>query len=282
MLTEQSSSCKLFFKGISMDHQTISLPAMPFAQASREGGFVLVAKLASPAIIQGSFTLEGLLAAAVFERTGKMRDDALARVPLTSKQPNDEAGARLWLASAVHYLGHVAIAEETILRRRRRDETGPDFYLGNPRARKTCPFAIEQSRDDYKALLNSYSSTYCEALVWFGHGDAQQCADLIESLAFIGKRRGQGFGQISEVSVRQFAADPVIRPDGMVRRPIPASWLAMLEGAAPIERQRQAFVSAHHPVWAHPAELCAVPGSCEITEADITMASAPEDEPFFG
>lgn len=257
---------------------------MPFERTAQAGGFALLVKLASPAIIQGSLTLESLLAAAVFERTGKMRNEALSEVPLTSRQIGDDPDARLWLASAVHHLGHVTMGEEAILRRRRRDETGPDFYTANLRAKKSCPYAIEQGRDDYKALLNPYTTTHCEALVWLGHGDAQQCANLLESLTFIGKRRGQGFGQIAEVCVRSFASDPVLWPNGLVRRPIPSAWLALIEGAAPIGQQQKAYISVKHPSWAHRPELCAVPASCQITESDldITPASTSQEELFFG
>ena len=130
--------------------------SMPFPTPSRESGFALIATMKSAAIIQGWLPLESLLAAAVFERTGKMREDALALVPLDSRMLTGDVtpDARLWLASGANLLGHVTTAEETIIRRRRREETGPEFYTANPRARTTDPFAIEQRSYDFKALLS--------------------------------------------------------------------------------------------------------------------------------
>lgn len=218
----------------------------------------------SAAIIQGPLTLESLLAAAVNEATGRIRDEALANVPIDTI---DAGGTRLWMASGVFFAGAVRRTSEIIIRRRHFTEIGPDFYEPNARARKRDPYEIDQTNGNYKALMNTYPAIQANRLVWFARGDAQACAELVSSLMWIGKRRGQGFGEIDKVQVQEVNENPLVDAHGMVRRPIPADLLAQVPGAAPAQAQRLARVPCQHPTWAHPPVLCAVPQSLELSLA---------------
>ena len=64
--------------------------------------FKVVAHMKTPAIIQGNLTLESLLAACVFEETGKMADEALALVPIAYL---DTPEGRIYEATSVMFDG---------------------------------------------------------------------------------------------------------------------------------------------------------------------------------
>lgn len=230
------------------------------------------------AIIQGALTLESLLAAAVFEQTGKMREDALNLVPI--ERTTDHG---FWLASSVFYGGKVTRDTTSIIRRRRRDETGPDFYAANTTVRKKSdPYAIEQSREDFKALMHEYPTVHAEKLAWFAQGDAEQCRLMLESLTFIGKRRGQGFGEISSVAVTTVDEHPLLDACGMVRRPIPVTQLHCISGAAAQDKQRLAYVATAHPFWLADATLCAIPPETDLRQITTKIqAAATDDDGFF-
>lgn len=240
--------------------------------------FRMDVKLKTPAIIQGHLTLESLLAAAVYERTGLMRDEALAKVPLTSINHGDD---KIWMASSVFLEGGVRRDRTTIIRRRTRDEMGPDFYEPNMRARKVDPFFVDQSKGDFKALLNTYPTYAADQLVWYFEGVSSQCAELIASLAFIGKRRGQGFGEIGDVLVRAVDENPIVDANGIVRRPIPVHLLPLIQGSAPKDRQKVLFTVAQHPFYGHKPVLCAVPPSNVLELAHAESPEGGQKEVFF-
>lgn len=215
--------------------------------------FRLEVKLATPVILQGYLTLESLLAAAVYQETGEMQDAALSKVPIES---SPTPAGQLWHASSFFYGSPPRFTPHTIIRRRRRDEIGAAFYDPNPRMRKD-PYGITQGAGDYKALLNEYRSTIVESLVWYATGDAQKCIDLALALGAIGKRRGEGFGEIAGVSVQATQANPLVADNGTVMRPIPESMLAFLPGATSLQRFEN--VVDRHPGWLHNPVKCAVP-----------------------
>lgn len=238
--------------------------------------FRLEVTLKSSAIIQGPLTLESLCAASVFESTGLMREEALALVPIASEMVN---GFRVWQASSVCFEGHIRRGIEVIPRRLRRSEIGPEFFDGNSRVRKGDPWGVEQGKGNYKALLNSYPTIQAERLVWVASGDAHACAEMIRDLMFIGKRRGQGFGQISSVSLMPSLEHPVIDINGFVRRPIPVEMLSYLTAAKPESEQKIAFVPVSHPTWASPAIRCAVANEMQAHAKNGLVES--EVEEFF-
>lgn len=216
--------------------------------------FKLSVQMKSAVIIHGPLTLESLLAAATHEKSGATREQALSDVPISTATV---AGRRLWLSSGVMYQGTMRYRQETIIRRRRGDEVGEEFYDANPRQRKD-PWAIDQARGRHKALLNTYLAWQADTLVWLADGNPERCADLLRSLMFIGKRRGQGFGEIGYVQWSYADDNPIVAPDGSVRRPVPIAMLPFLSGALPAEKQNIAHTACNHPFWDSQAEACAV------------------------
>lgn len=235
--------------------------------------FRLEVKLATPVILQGYLTLESLLAAAVYEETGLMRDEALAQVPIKFQETTE---GKLWHASAFFYGSAPRFIPHTIIRRRRRDEIGPDFYDGNTRMRKD-PYGITQDTGDYKALLNEYKSTDAQSLVWYATGDAERCAGLVASLGGLGKRRGEGFGQIADVSVRATNAGSLVCKKGLVMRPISLPMLTHVAGA--VTDQRFENVVDRHPAWLHEEVKSAVPAQrIDVFHEAMTVHGENEEE----
>lgn len=221
--------------------------------------FRLDVTLAVPVVLDGPLLLEGLCAAAVYGRTGLMRDSAMANVPIAVAAI---AGLMTPLASSYFFDGLVTAGRHTVVRRRRRDEVGPEFYDGAPRARGKDPWEVEQSTGDYLALLRRYQAFDATTVSWVGVGDGEAVADLVRSLHFIGKRRGQGCGQIAAVaysSVSASALFPLLHADGAVARPLPVAVAQALDVACSPSNARLAQCATEHPAWAHRPTLCVMP-----------------------
>lgn len=211
----------------------------------------------TPAIIRGDLPLESLLAYCVHENTGKIRDEALAEVPLGRLET--PAGP-VWMCSSVHFDAFARTDEHIVVRGRHFTEVGPDFYGPNPRARIDA-YAIDQGSGSYIRLTNPYPVTTSSVLVWYAFGDMLACQGLLSSLRWVGKRRGSGFGEIAQMVVEPWTGDPLIDPFGMVRRPVALGKLPHLSGALPADRQRVIGAAESHPAWLGEEELCAVPPS---------------------
>jgi CRISPR type IV-associated protein Csf3 len=239
--------------------------------------FRAVIHMQTPAIILGDLTLESLLAACVHQTTGKIRDEALEAVPLAFRKTPE---GLIWQASAVMFDGRVKQSEHTVVRGRHFTEMGNNFYDPNPRSR-IDGWAVAQQNGDYKRLMNPYATYEVSRLVWYATGDLLACRELLSTQAWIGKRRGSGFGQVSQVEVVPWVGNPVVDELGFVRRPIALRKLSFLEGAAPRERQRVISCVDNHPSWAHAPELCAVPQSRMEPRKSLPVTLDGDSEMFF-
>jgi len=246
------------------------------------------ARLASPLIVQpGSLCLESVLSAAVYEQTGKFGDDAMPHVPLVF---SDHAGVRIYHASSILFAKPVFYSKETIIRRRRREEIGPDYYSGkkvraSKKPSKTNPWSCEQGNGDYKALMNDYRVVNARSVGWFAESeDPEKVADMIMSLSWIGKRRGQGFGQIDAVLVRETKeSSALFDVSGMPRRAIPVDAYLELSGGNGLDGVPVAMSRNYAPsAWSREPLLCAVPSECEIEVEDMLAVIDEDGEVFYG
>lgn len=231
----------------------------------------VIAHMKSPAILQGHLTLESLLAACVFQETGKMRGEALDLVPI--ERVETPAG-RLWLASAAMVDGRMKVTEHTVVRGRHFSEMGPRYYDPNPRAR-IDQYACEQDKGDFKRLMNAYPLIEASRLVWYAKGDPAEILRLLHTQPWIGKRRGSGWGEVADYQCLAWEGNPLVDSNGMVRRPLSLEKLKHVPGALPSDRQRVIFTTDEHPSWAAKHCLCAVPPSIKEPRA------LPTPEMFF-
>ena len=209
------------------------------------------------AIIQGNLTLESLLAACVYEETGWMREDALARVPIAR---TDTPQGDVWSASSVMADGPYKFGEHVVVRGRSFTEMGPEFYDPNPRAR-IDGWAVEDRKGPFMRLLVPYPTLSASRLVWYACGDPVECERLLKTQNWIGKRRGSGMGEVAGFKIEAWNGNPVVDAQGRVRRPIAVRKLPYVEGALPEKLQRKIQTVDNHPSWLHEPELCAVPPS---------------------
>jgi CRISPR type IV-associated protein Csf3 len=221
--------------------------------------FKVVIHMKTPAIIQGDLTLESLLAACVHDESGKMRDEALEDVPIASYAADED---RIWMASSVMFGGRVKIDDHIVVRGRHFSETGPDFYEAIPGARKDA-WAIpgSQTNGQYIRLMNQYPVVEVSELIWLAKGDMARCKELLSTQGWIGKRRGSGFGEVSQITVSSWEGDVLVDKQGKVRRPVAIRKLHHIPGALGKDQQRVISAVDKHPMWLHEPELCAVPPS---------------------
>lgn len=249
--------------------------------------YLLSASLRSPILVEDfGLCLESLLAASVYAETGEMRDAALRQTGV----PTMRVGAdEIHLASCAFFAQPTSFGQETILRRRTREEIGPDFYAARrmrkqPATSKAQPkhaWHCEQGMGDFKALMNTYRTVSTSHLIWIAElEDPDRAVDRIYKLAFIGKRRGQGFGEIGQVTAREVNASPLLDGVGQPRRPMLLStWNAMQGAESPVSVMPSAGYA--HPSWANEPELCAMPPSPFINMESFGLLEE-DGEVFFG
>lgn len=246
----------------------------------------ITAELRSPIIAMPyGLGLDSLLSAAIFAQTGKFGHEAMACVPVAATiHSQGDAGCQakfvLYHASCAYFANPVVFTKETIMRRRRRDEIGPEFFAGKVMRKGASgnPWSVDQGKGDYNALIPEYQVTNTSTLVWFVKTDQPQLVcDLLSSLAFIGKRRGQGFGELGQVG---FCAagmtSALIDAAGYPLRPIPLSiwstWKEFYAGNkdARVEPSAGYSISA----WENEPMLCAMPQSPYIDAENAVMVDA--------
>lgn len=237
--------------------------------------FRIVAHLKTPIILRGTLPLESLLAAAVFEESGLMGEEALAHVPIGKLETPEGA---VWLASDVMFSGRFRAGQHMVVRGRHFTECGPDFYAPNPRSR-IDGYAVNQGANDFKRLLVTYPEYNVSKLVWYAYGDMKQCLELLSQHQWIGKRRGSGFGEVAQVDAKAWDGNPILKSDGMPLRTIAVKKLPFINGVAAQGDLKVVSRVDGHPSWAHEPELCAVP--LAMREEELAEASVPSGSEIF-
>lgn len=173
---------------------------------------IITAVMATPVVqATGGFaTLDGLLAAAVFERTGCI-DTAHNKLPVEYRH-------KMPATSAATY--HVIEVSPRSIIGNLRKTKGFDFSLiarkGNGQDLAQNPF-----NSDFKDIINHYTLITASSITWLARADADAVRDLVEPLKFIGKRRASGFGEVKHWDIAPTDDDPLLTDDGRPRRPIP-------------------------------------------------------------
>lgn len=235
------------------------------------------AELKSPVIaVDYGLGLDSLLAAAMFTATGKVKHDALKDVSIAKSEHMLEGKSfTLYHASCGFFTAPTVYAKETIVRSRRASEMGPEFYD----ATKKLSFDVNQKSNEWKAILNHYRTVTTPAIVWFIDTDEpEQIKELLASLGFIGKRRGQGWGELGKITYKLAPhASAIIDLSGYPLRPIPSEIWKPLQADhvnAPESMSSGYTISA----WEADALLCAMPLSPMI---DLSHSHTNTEEPFF-
>ena len=180
--------------------------------------FRITAALRTPVIITSYGTLDGLLAAILFDNLGDV-DAAHAQVPLVSTDGLFHASAaRLINASREVPVGFIAglrtdhdLPLGVVARNKAGD--GPHTKPGPKRRR------------EFGNVSNNYFAWAATAIEWTAEGDGDAVFDLLQEVTSIGKRRGSGWGDVMGWHIELANDNGVVDDMGSVLRPVPVGVL---------------------------------------------------------
>jgi hypothetical protein len=163
----------------------------------------ITAQLKVPIILgSGYLTLDALIAALIFERTGDV-EAAHKSVPLACTDGLFHASAALlepFRSSGVAFVANL----------RATHALDPDLLLKNKNGKIHKQIGLTRRRD-FGAVMNNYPSF--DALRSLGTPRRREAVErLLSGVTFIGKRRGSGFGEVSGWSVEAGDFDGVVGP----------------------------------------------------------------------
>lgn len=187
---------------------------------------MVTARLAAPIVFAGGYlTLDALLAAVLFERSGDV-DAAHEAVPLARSGGLFHASAAIlepWDSRPVSFVANLR-ADHSL---------DPDLLK---RERGKVHRKIGRSRrQDFGAVMNRYAAVAAPEAVWYAEGDAEAAERLLEGVGFIGKRRASGFGEVSGWSFAESDSDGIAGPFGEPLRPVPEEMFAGDTSALKVE-----------------------------------------------
>ena len=175
--------------------------------------FRLVADLKTPIIFNGELTLDGLLAAVLFDELQDV-DRAHSEVPVKCIE------GLYWASSAQLEVYHTEPVAFTASLRADHDLNHEDFAKN--KAGKLIGGAIGRTRQrDFGNVLNSYRQLHAKSVAWDVTGDRDEIIKLISTVQFIGKRRGSGFGEIAQWRLDTEQSDGLYNEANAPVRPIP-------------------------------------------------------------
>lgn len=215
--------------------------------------FKITLTLASPLVMQegGYMTLDGLLAALKFEATGDL-EQAHNDLPLQRTQGVWHASAAhldTWHTGRIGFVANLRAAHDMNIELIARKKDGqPHSKLGLTR------------RSDFGAVMKSYNSHAVSTISWYAEGDAAEVERMLQDVAFIGKRRASGFGQVSGMHIESDELNGVTGYFGEPLRPVPVEiFRETFDGDASSLRADAAW----RPAYWHPDNraICHVPVS---------------------
>lgn len=161
-------------------------------------------------------TLDAILGAILFDELGDV-DAAHAAIPI-------QCDDGLFYASSIRILpidtGSVSFAASL----RAQYDLSPDLIKKNRDGTKLHRTLGYKRRRDFGNVLSSYPSVTTETAHWYCTGDEERIAELLPMLRFIGKKRSQGFGEVTGGwEIEDADLDGITGPDGAPLRPVPVS-----------------------------------------------------------
>jgi hypothetical protein len=166
----------------------------------------ITAHITGPLVTTASsyFTLDALLASAVFDRTGSV-DAAHNDLPLANT-------SGLWHASAA-VCEPIDATKRTITQAIRPDVDWWDFLQKNKKG------GLQRKFDAYN-IMNTYREITAPTITWYCEGDADKITDLLRDLPLIGVKRST---MVTRWCVETGELDGVMGYMDEPLRPIPAS-----------------------------------------------------------
>ena len=168
----------------------------------------VTATLKSPFIKVGHMTLDGILAAQLFDELGDV-NKAHASVPVAQTNGLFHASAAIFEPIDKARQAFIAGLRET-------HSINPDHVKKNKHGQLHKKFDSSLTN-----VMNSYPVYAAPEITWYAEGDAIEMERLLSPVQFIGKRRASGFGEVSAWLIEDAELDGLIGYAGEPLRPIP-------------------------------------------------------------
>lgn len=189
--------------------------------------FKLTITLATPFYLAQTLTLDALLSAAIFKKTGLMGIEAIPHIPLSHKDGIFK-GSSLFCHPRYR---HVVVGRVMALRNKH--DLSVDVFSPNKRGGKEYVY-VDQKRGEYKACMNAYPGISADEVYFWGVGDMKAVADLLGNYILgIGKRSNAGAGEIIDIQCDKLDDDfSWVTQRGMPARPLPIQTWETMGGAS--------------------------------------------------
>jgi len=213
--------------------------------------------LRSSVIISHALTLDGLLAAAIFQRTQNV-EAAHSTIPLSKAHG-------VWCGSAALIEGPAPARAVSIIQALRAElDLSPSIVSPGSKGYSR----IEQARGPYRNKMSSYTALDTPALWFSGHGDVAAIRDLLRDIPAVGAKRGVGYGEVSEVSIdeAECAQAGHMLSDGSPARPIPVEAWRSIGG----QDAMTSLEAWEPPYWRGERGICAIPAHRVVDRRSIT------------
>lgn len=191
--------------------------------------FKLTLELATPFHIRHPITLDALLSAAVFKMNGKMGTDTIQEIPLLREE-------NIFHGSSVHYSKTYRNSSfGRVMSLKTESDLSSSLFAPNKKRGSGYGY-IDQQRGQYKANIESYPSIEAREVFFWGVGDAEACASLIQRyIPGLGKRASSGAGEIIRVFVDDSDDHSWVTKSDTPARPLPVSlWKKISANECPI------------------------------------------------
>lgn len=238
--------------------------------------FCVTAGLQTPVILttDAYLTLDSLLGAAVFARTGEA-EAAVQEIPLAQTDGifHGSAGfldSVLLKAPGAGFKLGIQPTEEMWLPAYQTG-TSEDKATGRKfRNNKRLVRRVDTVRGEYSTTLDAYSAFAAAQITWFGCGEMKAVRDLLGEITSVGKKSRQGWGAIVGFHLEEIDVDLSLSRQrrGMDRpmRPIPAAtWQAWGRDITPALLTRECAVRP--PYFCGPKIRCVVPATRDLKGA---------------
>lgn len=211
--------------------------------------FKITLSLATPFVMSRTrLTLDGLLSAAVFRKTGLKGQDCVPHIPLEQEKGIFKASS-LFIDEDSR-LAYVQVGRTMSLKKTA--DLSTKHFLPNS-ANGSRYLAVDQARGKYKSNMTSYSALSASKVCFYGKGDAEAVKELIENyIVGIGTHGNTGYGQIINVEYELLDDSDMsywVTPSGLPARPIPVDAWKALDGASKDSLTEAANVTVRFPYW---------------------------------
>lgn len=177
-----------------------------------EQRFVIRAELRTPILIrEGELTLDSVLAAVVFARTGDL-EQAHNALPLTRSEEVWHASSAFLESPSPYSVMLTAALHAT-------HDLNP-AQIAKSRG-GNLPRLSEKRRREFGNVQNLVTGYIATAVWWFGQGDIEGVRDLLQDVRHVGKKHTAGYGLLDNVELETASVDGVTDSLGYPMRPVP-------------------------------------------------------------